>query len=313
MKRFKLPKAELSGRFIFHKIQCEEINGELVPTGQPEKVAEFNNLITDLGLNEIGTRAIDSAITVVQVGSGNAPPQNTDSGLVNVIATSSTQQSSTFSAQTATAPFYAFRRRTVRFSAGAAAGNLSEVGVGWATGNNLFSRALILDALGNPTTITVLPTEVLDVTYEIRIYPPETDFSGSLVLNGVTYNVTARAAGVDNGFLWTTSRSGASSSTTQNRAYDGNIADVLSSPSGTSAAGVTQFSSYANNSLRGEVNLFFDLDFGNIGGIRSVLLAVGFTGWQFELSSQIDGTPFPKDNQRDFTFGAVVGWGRRAA
>ena len=66
---------------------------------------------------------------------------------------------------------YGYGRITVQFDKGAAKGNIAELGVGNNTqGNPLWSRSLVLDKTGNPTTITVLEDEFLTVTYEVRRY-----------------------------------------------------------------------------------------------------------------------------------------------
>ncbi len=78
---------------------------------------------------------------------------------------------------------------TFVFAQGAAAGNLSEVGVGWgSTGANLFSRALI------SPTITVLADEVLTVVYQIRMYVPTADVTGSVTIGGTSRSFVVRAA-----------------------------------------------------------------------------------------------------------------------
>src|SRR5690606_39029584 len=56
------------------------------------------------------------------------------------------------------------------------AGNLSEVGIlRSSTTGPLWSRALILDGQGNPTTITVLPDDFLTCYYTLRIMIPKED------------------------------------------------------------------------------------------------------------------------------------------
>lgn len=66
---------------------------------------------------------------------------------------------------------YGYSRLEVQFNKGAAKGNISEIGVGNNTdGNPLWSRTLILDHSGNPTSITILEDEYLTVTYEARRY-----------------------------------------------------------------------------------------------------------------------------------------------
>ena len=139
------------------------------PDGTRRVLADwFPNLILNGGLDRMG--ANPDYLSWCQVGSGSTAPVAAQTALVNRIAGTSTQQNNVSGAQ-ASAPYYGWYRRTYRFAQGVAAGNLSEVGVGWATSGSLFSRALILDGGGSPTTITVLSDEVLDVTYELRRYP----------------------------------------------------------------------------------------------------------------------------------------------
>lgn len=159
----------------------------------------FDNLITNNGLDLIfntpsyafGVKDLNISCFV---GTGSATPVVTDSTLQAYLASGST--SSTDSAVYVVGPPpYWYQRRTYRFGTGVAAGNLSEVGVG-AAFNNLFSRSLIKDNVGNPITITVLSDEVLDVTYELRVYPPTADYSFNVILNGVSTSVLARTLNI---------------------------------------------------------------------------------------------------------------------
>ncbi|WP_251258216.1 hypothetical protein, partial [Enterobacter hormaechei] len=141
------------------------------------------------GLDLLGTTDDTYVYTFCRVGSGNTAPAVTDTVLVSQVASSSTQQAINNGVDRSGA-FYAWVRRTTRFTTGTAAGTLAEVGVSPTTSGPLFSRALILDSGGNPTTITVLPDETLDVTYELRLYPTLTDATGTVDIAGVTYNWT---------------------------------------------------------------------------------------------------------------------------
>src|SRR5690606_13285763 len=67
-----------------------------------------------------------------------------------------------------------------------------EIGTGWtASGETLFSRALVKDEAGNPTAITVLEDEQLRVTWEHRRYW-KTEIESGVVINegnkGGTYS-----------------------------------------------------------------------------------------------------------------------------
>lgn len=150
----------------------------------------FENLILDAGLVELGYR---QCATVCSVGTGNSEPVVTQTALDSLLASTSTVNSQVQNIAS-TPPYYGFNRKTFRFPLGGVVGTIAEVGVGWATG--LLSRSLIKDSNGAPTTITLLADEVLDVTYELRLYAPTVDRVESLDINGTTHTVTTRAIGV---------------------------------------------------------------------------------------------------------------------
>lgn len=114
------------------------------------------------------------------VGTGNSTPVASQVALDSFLASTTTKQKTESFVETATEPYHYGARITWRFGVGVAAGNISELGIGW--GNNaLWDRALVKDTNGNPTTITVLSDEYLDVISEIRVYPKKS-ISGSFNL-----------------------------------------------------------------------------------------------------------------------------------
>ncbi|WP_218955173.1 MULTISPECIES: hypothetical protein, partial [unclassified Acinetobacter] len=135
-----------------------------------------HNKVLDTGLDRMSAGTwIDRCC----VGAGNSTPLNSQVALDNLIASTTTIFATELIKNTVT-PYYYGVRLTWRFAQGVAAGNLSEVGLGWGNAN-LWNRSLIKDSSGEPTTITVLADEFLDVVSEIRIYLPET-ISGSFNL-----------------------------------------------------------------------------------------------------------------------------------
>lgn len=107
------------------------------------------------------------------VGTGNSNSVVTQTSLDTFKASTTTTQGAIEAGiQVTTLPYYMWLRSTYRFGEGVAAGNISEIGLGWANAN-LWNRALVKDSNGNPTTITVLADEYLDVITEIRVYPQE--------------------------------------------------------------------------------------------------------------------------------------------
>ena len=277
------------------------------PDGTRRVLADwFPNLILNGGLDRMGANA--DYLNWCQVGSGSTAPVATQTALVNRIAGTSTVQSSVEGAQ-ASAPYYGWRRLTYRFAQGVAAGNLSEVGVGWDTSGSLFSRALILDGGGSPTTITVLSDEVLDVTYELRRYPGTVDLTGTVVLDGVTHNWVSRAAAVTDQYSWSGTGAMALDFAI---AHNGDIGPVTAgSPSGTlsNLIHVTTLA-YSSGSYTRAFTVPAGLNDGNlVGGIRSILTgsySEGAGRYQIQFDPAI-----PKGNTKVLSLTIQHTWARR--
>lgn len=201
----------------------------------------FDNMILNAGLERIGTaRAFDRAM----VGSGTNAVVATQTGLTAFIASTTTFVSGSTVYNVDTVNNFVSMQTTLRFAEGVAAGNLSEVGVGWSN-SACFSRAVIVDGVGAPTTITVLSDEILDVTYELRIYPDTTDVTGSMTLNGISYSYTLRPSNMTVsdaptffGFANQTNGMGnnnGATTATYARTGAGSLGDIFNSPGGSGA------------------------------------------------------------------------------
>lgn len=287
-----------SGLMGFFKIEA------ISPDGTKRLLADwFPNLITDPGLNSLGTNT--DFLSNCLVGSGNTTPTVADTSLVAQVATTSNIQSSTSNAQSSS-PYYGSITKTYRFVAGTATGNLAEVGIG---GSILFSRALILDGGGSPTTITVLSNEVLDVTYQLRLYPNTSDVTGSITISAVSYAFTKRAASVTDSGPW--GLGALTGGGQQVVAYSGAIGAITTTPSGSGfGIGVTN-AAYGNNNLYRDFTAFFDLNDANLGGIESVVAVFGPSIGRFG-SIQMQFTPsLPKDNTKTLTLGFRHSWSRK--
>lgn len=158
-------------KLVVRKADTDEIVGE---------TPEFHNLVLTTGLARM---AVGTWIDRCCLGTGNSNPVASqvalDSLLASTTATAS-GEADTGGIQVTTAPYYWFGRRTWRFAVGVATGNISEVGLGWGN-TTLWNRALVKDIEGNPTTITVLADEYLDVISEVRVYPSSSTSSINLV------------------------------------------------------------------------------------------------------------------------------------
>lgn len=231
----------------------------------------FHNLIVDTGMDQLATTF--SPISHCQVGTGNTAPAVGDTSLVAEIAETSTIQSGT-QTENASSPYDIRVSRTYRFGQGAAEGNLAEVGVGTAT--ILFSRELIRDGMGSPTTFPVASDEYLDVEYEIIVYPPLVDDTDTItVTNSGSHDTTMRAAGINSGGgAWQLKSGGIFEATQADNyavAYDGALGSVTGSPSGTSDAGASSALSYTPGNFYRDAQHSYGLNEANFGtGILSV-------------------------------------------
>lgn len=189
----------LEGHIMHHSFSGKFKILATKPSGDERVVADwFSNLITDSGLDRLGTAGGSAIWNFCRVGLGSAAPAFTDTALSSQVASSNSviQQQSGIDL----AGGYGWRRITWQFTQGTVVGNLAEIATAWtASSAGIFSRALIKDSFGNPTTISILADETLRVVWEVRIYWPVEDTLGAVVFTGNiggTYNFTGRASEV---------------------------------------------------------------------------------------------------------------------
>jgi len=171
----------------------------------------FDNLITNQGLDMIGNASIIGGLSgipkivtgVCGVGTSSATPAFTDTVLGAQLATHNAFNGTGNFASTTYVPgppAYWSGLVVYNWSQGAVVGNLTEVGVGLIPNSSTtlytFSRALILDGSGNPTTLPVIASDTLSVTYELRMYLDLTDHTYSITIGGTGYSGTYRMATV---------------------------------------------------------------------------------------------------------------------
>ncbi len=317
----KLPRVAMAGAFQFVKRTVHE-DGSI---GGPRVVVPwFPNVITDQGLDEVAVN--QSTLAYCQIGSGNTPPDATDTELSAYMAGAAVI-SQTPASSGAVAPYYGGVIKTYRFGAGVGTGNIQEIGVGWAgTGATLFSRALIVDGSGTPITITKLANEILEASYWHRVYAPTTDVTGSINISGNSYNYTIRAAFAgttkgSNGRGWGLHGFSASqnimsaflsaagnNSQSGTKVYTGTLGTVLSEPSGTADVwGVADNDDYVPGDHERIGTYTWTIDEGNLsGGIRSIMYAAGWANYQIQFDPVI-----PKDNTNQLELTFSHSWARK--
>lgn len=184
------PKARIQGIITLGLVH--------VRTGLIARSLTFKNLITDAGLDGIGTKTIAAMTNFCGVGTGNSSPAVGQTSLDEQVVRSNNAGGFTEGRGVAGDLSYTWWKRTRIFTTSQANATLTEVGFfESSSGGVMFARQLIKDELGNPTTITKTPEYELRVTYEVRWYvPPDTEYSA--LIDGVSQTIRTRAAIVQN-------------------------------------------------------------------------------------------------------------------
>lgn len=163
-----------------------------------EDTGFFRNLILNQGLDNLFKMPAVRAYYFIQVGFGNGAPSVTDTALQSHAAgiNSFSEYHNDPTGVVTTSPRYYYDQATVTFATGAVVGNVAEIGAASSnTGpNTLFSRALVKDSNGDPTTVSVLADEQLRVTYQLRWYIPEGEATGTLDLGEQVVKYAIRAS-----------------------------------------------------------------------------------------------------------------------
>ena len=295
------------------------------PDGTTHETGWFDNIILNQGLDRIGS-SVNQVISYAQVGTGTSTPAITQTGLDAPIAGSAQQTSPNGGVTNSGSPTYTENFVWFfAFAQGAVVGNITEIGVGWAaSGNTLFSRALILDNLGSPTSITIVAIDQLTVYYRLKIVPPVSDVSGTVTIGGTPYNYTARVANVGSfsNSTWTfwASQIGRPGSLTYPNTVDSSSAPtygagsvlgaitgsptLASGTSGTATAGT-----YTPGTFTRDDTWNWTIAQGNAtGGVQAIMLGYsvqGFAQFQYRFA-----TPIPKDNTKTMSLTTRITWTR---
>lgn len=286
---------------------------------------EFPNLITNVGMNRVGTVDTNSTSSAASfnslcgrfvVGSGQTPPAFTDTALQAPVAFASSVASMVSESSNYTRGWYEITMRH-QFGQGQAAGNLSEIGIQHTSDSGpLWSRALILDGNGNPTTITVLADDFLTCYYTLRIMIPQEDavFNINVDYDGeiVPTVVTARPVDADSSFPntgWGLQTSGTASNASRLQFYTGGLAaPTASNPLGSTIGNRTDGFSivpYVADSYQKYVTRTAGLNDHNGATLRTARLNALMGCWQIEFDP-----PLQKDNTQEMQFTFGYSWAR---
>ncbi len=179
-----------------------------VLTGKITDTGWLDNLVLDNVFNYKYVPA-SSASWYIELGTGSTPPTVADLSLETLLISKFANNPVSGAAGSGTdfiSPIYSTSEGwELVFDLGEVIGNISEIGI--SANNNLFTRALITDGSGDPTTITLGANDILTVNYRLGYemdtsHPPG---SVSVDFDGVTINLTAKwvdlgkGAACDNG------------------------------------------------------------------------------------------------------------------
>jgi len=283
---------ELQG---FYTLKTHTADGKVTQT-----VGPFLNLILNNGLDLLAEWSPTQAFGKCYVGSGNTPPSASDTQLDTLLATKNTGTGTTGPDSSSR---YLSVRRSFEFAQGEAAGNISEIAVGF-DDDDLFSRSLIKNVQGDPITITVQANEFLTVDYELRINQPTQDFN--FTVDGKT--IVLRSAYASSS-AWSSRsfilRTGSSSST---YASSGSITDIDSGPpnnAGGANTGITSNTdAYTPGSFSRSGSYIFGITAANVN-ISALSISIGPCAFQFSIDP-----PINKTNEDELTIDVSLPWAR---
>lgn len=327
MNAVNVKAGNLAGRYQL-EIGKLDADGNEVPGSRRVAVPWFGNLITDAGMDYLGSTAQDN-LAMCRIGTGNTAPADADVSLVAQVGTGTTTAGIGEANGYDGAGNYLYRRVSRRFNPGTVDGvNLAEVGMAASNAVNLFSRSLIKDIGGSPTTITLAADEYLDVLYELRLYLPANDATTTATIDGVSTTVTIRYSTHANALdAWSAllgRRMAPDLSSPGNAAYGRGVsafpaASVEFHLQGSfSDNGTTTIATYVPGSYTTTVTTVFGAAVANqTGGIQCMLMAgansnaddlrwkspYGF--WAYNFSTKLN-----KTNTRKATVTVGVTWGR---
>lgn len=305
-------------------------------TGRIKQYLEFENLITDAGLNAMNNTSIETLIdSFMGVGTNATAPANGDVALGAEIAPTTTHRSNStggiaevFGAGAANA--YWFRKITRNFIETQANGNLTELGLFTAnTGGTMWCRQLFKDGTGTPTVVVKTAADQLRVTYEIRLYNPADVTVNPIAISGTNYSVTTRATKIDDNRRW--GHDGSTFSVMFGFKGDnpntGNVSfsavDGNTLPASTANPVVTSTTTPTSTAKAAYVNGNFFLDYtviwdpgianpaGGIGGVLVSAVLAGSSSGATNCQFMMAFTPkLPKDNTKRLTLVLRLSWGR---
>lgn len=291
------------------------------------------NLILNQGLDFFGGDKGGNMMAYCVIGSGNSQPIYTQNKLDAFLAETGTTGYPAY-------PVYKTDYDKIRdgnlykasvtnkYSFTNIVGNICEIGLASDYSNsttyNLCTRSLTKDSQGNPTTITVLSGEQLDIYYKLWRITDLTDKNTTLnVLDGiggsVPYNVITRPSyiGFNSGDydyankvigIPAANRMG-SALNVKGDTGELTIANSAFNPVNSSGVSSITWSPYVAGSYKRQLTANATVNDLNLN-IRRFQVQIGFGDFQFRVGKVSDDSPLVKNNTQTLSIPIEISWGR---
>ena len=283
----------------------------------------FPNVITNLGLDAIGND--HNLFTFCAVGGGNSKPLNTNTKLDNFLAAGSqiSSESKYDYDPVRDTEFYKCSRTVGYRFEGLDNKNISEVGL---VGDyrpelhSAFTRTLIKNSAGEPTVITVLSGEILELQYRLwQVFDlKDKDQVVTAMIDGVEvpFNVKIRLAGVGGnlGGSWSYAAVVGAHLTIQGNNYHQFGTGELGEITGQNSGGLTNvyglsWEAYQPSTYKRKFYVNASITEA-VHPIRSFLFFTGLGAYQVRFGTVDGDLPIDKTNQDILQLGFEMSWGR---
>lgn len=283
----------------------------------------FPNVITNLGLDAIGND--NDLFNYCAVGGGNSKPLNTNTKLDNFLAVGSriSSESKYDYDPVRDTEFYKCSRTVGYRFEGLDNKNISEVGLvgDYASGQHpAYTRTLIKNSAGEPTVITVLSGEILELHYRLwQVFDvKDKDQVVTAMIDGVEvpFNVKIRLAGVGGnlGGSWSYAAVVGAHLTFQGNNYHqfgtGELGEITGLNSGlTNAYPSLSWEAYQLSTYKRKFYVNASIT-DAVHPIRSFLFFTGLGAYQVRFGTVDGDLPIDKTNQDILQLGFEMSWGR---
>ena len=282
----------------------------------------FPNVITNLGLDAIGND--NDLFNYCSVGGGNSKPLNTNTKLDNFLAVGSqiSSESKYDYDPVRDTEFYKCSKTVGYRFTGLDNKNISEVGLvgDYASGQHpAYTRTLIKNSAGEPTVITVLSGEILELQYRLwQVFDvKDKDQVVTAMIDGVEvpFNVKIRLAGVGGnlGGSWSYAAVVGAHLTFQgNNSHQfgtGELGEITGQNSGLTNAIGLSWEAYQPSTYKRKFYVNASIT-DAVHPIRSFLFFTGLGAYQGRFGTVDGDLPIDKTNQDILQLGFEMSWGR---